>query len=112
MKSSRYMKVAALMLLATTSFSQSGQNLKLWFDKPANYWEEALPIGNGRIAAMVFGNPTQERLQINEGTFWAGSPGSNENPKGIADYTKVQQLIFEGKYKEAKEFAQQCLIAH
>jgi alpha-L-fucosidase 2 len=111
MKLPRYIKVIAFMLLATTCFSQSAQNLKLWFDKPANYWEEALPIGNGRIAAMMFGNPAQERLQINEGTFWAGSPGSNENPKGKEDYPKVQQLIFEGKYKEATDLAQQSLIA-
>ena len=100
-----------IVFISITGFSQSHQNLKLWFEKPANNWEEALPIGNGRIAAMVFGNPYRERFQINEGTFWSGSPGSNENPKGLANYSKVQQLIFDGKYKEATELAQQSLIA-
>jgi len=100
-----------LIHISKTSFTQSQENLKMWFDKPASIWEEALPIGNGRIAAMVFGNPYRERLQINEATFWSGSPGSNENPKALEDFRKVQKLIFEGKYKQATELAQQSIIA-
>ena len=52
-----------------------GQNIyRIWYDKPASYWEEALPVGNGRIAAMVFGNPQLEQIQLNEETVSAGSP--------------------------------------
>ena len=107
----KLLSLIAVVFISTTGFSKSHQNLKLWFEKPADHWEEALPIGNGRIAAMVFGNPYRERFQINEGTFWSGDPGSNENPKGLVNYAKVQQLIFDGKYKEATELAQQSLIA-
>ena len=52
-----------------------GQNIyRIWYDKPASYWEEALPVGNGRIAAMVFGDPQLEQIQLNEETVSAGSP--------------------------------------
>ena len=57
-----------------------GQNIyRIWYDKPASYWEEALPVGNGRIAAMVFGNPQLEQIQLNEETVSAGSPYQNYN---------------------------------
>jgi alpha-L-fucosidase 2 len=92
-------------------FAQQNSNLKLWYNKPATEWVEALPLGNGHIAAMVFGNPYRERLQINEGTFWAGGPSSNENPLALESVPKIQQLIFEGKYKEASDLAQQTMIA-
>jgi alpha-L-fucosidase 2 len=91
--------------------AQQNSELKLWYDKPANEWVEALPVGNGHIAAMVFGNPYRERLQINEGTFWSGGPSSNENPLALESVPKIQQLIFEGKYKEASDLAQQTMIA-
>jgi alpha-L-fucosidase 2 len=52
--------------------AQQGGKLKMWYNKPASYWNEALPIGNGRIAAMVFGGPANEIIQLNEGTFWSG----------------------------------------
>jgi alpha-L-fucosidase 2 len=92
-------------------FAQPNNQLKLWYDKPAKEWVEALPLGNGRIAAMVFGNPYRERLQINEGTFWAGGPSSNENPLALENVPQIQQLIFEGKYKEASDLAQKSMIA-
>jgi len=110
-KTNIYFLLIVFLLISNACFSQSQENLKMWFDKPASSWEEALPIGNGRIAAMIFGNPSRERIQINEATFWSGSPGSNENPKALVNYRKVQKLIFEGKYKEATELAEQSIIA-
>ncbi|WMI66212.1 glycoside hydrolase family 95 protein [Aestuariibaculum sp. YM273] len=84
----------------------SGQNeLKLWYDKPAEIWNEALPLGNGRLGAMVFGDPAVERLQLNEETIWAGSPNSNAHEKALVALPKVRQLIFEGRYKEAQDLA-------
>ena len=58
------------------------QDLKLWYSRPAEHWTDALPIGNSRMGAMVFGGVEQETLQLNEETFWAGGPHNNLNPKG------------------------------
>src|SRR6478735_4611520 len=89
----------------------NAQSLRLWYDKPAVEWEEAMPIGNGRLGAMVFGGTTLERLQLNEDSFWAGSPHDNNNPKGKEVLKEVQQLIFEGKYAEAQSLAAKGLVA-
>ncbi|PTB97306.1 hypothetical protein C9994_03480 [Marivirga lumbricoides] len=89
------------LLSASTSFSQKNE-LKLWYDRPADNWNEALPIGNGRLGAMVFGDPEEEHLQLNEETIWAGEPGNNI-PDGFKELLpEVRALIFEGKYKEAE----------
>jgi len=101
----------AFLIASTVCFSQNPDNLKLKFDQPATFWEEAVPIGNGRIAAMVFGNPYREQLQINEGTFWSGSPSENNNPKSLLDHKEIQKLIFEGKYKEALDLSELSIIA-
>ena len=67
--------------------------------------EEALPIGNSRLGAMVFGSPSSERLQLNEETIWAGRPNNNANPEALEYLPKVRQLVWEGKYKEAQDLA-------
>ena len=82
---------------------QEDQTLKLWYDKPATQWVEALPLGNGRIGAMVFGDPVHELFQLNEETVWGGSPHNNTNPKAKDALPRIRQLIFEGKNKEAQE---------
>ena len=56
----------------------------LWYRRPATRWEEALPLGNGRLGAMVFGRVGQERLQLNEDTLWAGAPYTPDNPEALA----------------------------
>ena len=74
---------------------------RLWYDKPAQKWEEALPVGNGRLGAMVFGKNKEERIQLNEETYWTGGPYSTV-VKGGHDYLKeIQQKVFEGKFLEA-----------
>jgi alpha-L-fucosidase 2 len=73
----------------------------LWYDKPAAKWTEALPVGNGRLGAMVFGGISQERLQLNEGTVWAGGPYDPVNPEAKEALPQVRQLVNEGKYREA-----------
>jgi len=77
--------------------------LKLWYKEPAKKWVEALPVGNGRLGAMVFGDPQNETIQLNENTVWAGQPNRNDNPRAKVSLEKVRQLIFKGKYKEAEE---------
>ncbi|MDE7096353.1 MAG: glycoside hydrolase family 95 protein, partial [Muribaculaceae bacterium] len=57
-------------------------DLRLWYSAPAEAWVEALPVGNSRMGAMVFGGVDRERIQLNDETFWAGSPHNNNNPEG------------------------------
>ena len=87
----------------------AGENslLKLWYNQPAKQWVEALPVGNGRLGAMVFGNPSKEKIQLNENTVWAGQPYRNDNPDAKEALLKVRQLIFEGKYDEAQNLVNQ-----
>lgn len=73
----------------------------LWYDKPAKEWEEALPVGNGRLGAMVFGKHGEERIQLNEETLWSGGPYSTVVKGGAKVLPKIQKLIFEGKPLEA-----------
>lgn len=65
----------------------------MWYDKPAQYWEEALPLGNGRLGAMVYGNPAAEEIQLNEETVSAGSPYKNYNPEAKGALATIRQLI-------------------
>jgi len=76
---------------------------ELWYDEPAVLWTEALPLGSGRLGAMIFGNPAQERLQLNEETIWAGKPNNNANPEAREWIPKIRELVFAGKYKEAQD---------
>tara|TARA_R110002050_G_scaffold53118_2_gene120863 strand:- start:118409 stop:120883 length:2475 start_codon:yes stop_codon:yes gene_type:complete len=99
-----FCSLIAVLGIQTVS-SQSSHVLKLWYDEPAEIWNEALPIGNGRLGAMVFGDPAVERLQLNEETIWAGSPNSNAHTKALKALPKVRQLIFDGKYAEAQAMA-------
>jgi len=73
----------------------------LWYEKPASKWTEALPVGNGRLGAMVFGGIDQEHLQLNEGTLWAGGPYDPANTNSLAALPQVRELVFAGKYDEA-----------
>ncbi|MBN2423674.1 MAG: glycoside hydrolase N-terminal domain-containing protein, partial [Calditrichaceae bacterium] len=71
---------------------------------------EALPIGNGRLGAMVFGNPFKEKIQLNENTVWAGQPYRNDNPDAKEALPKVRQLIFDGKYNEAQDIVNDMIL--
>jgi alpha-L-fucosidase 2 len=75
----------------------------LWYDEPAAKWTEALPLGNGRLGAMVFGAVPKERLQLNEESLWAGEP-TDTYPEGFSkNFRQLQQLVLEGKISEARE---------
>ncbi len=73
----------------------------LWFDAPAAKWEEALPVGNGRLGAMVFGKHGEERIQLNEETYWSGGPYSTVTKGGYKVLPQIQKLVFEEKYLDA-----------
>jgi len=76
---------------------------KIVFDKPAGKWDEALPVGNGRLGGMVFGLPCTERIQLNEDSVWFGGPQQRINPSAKIKLPEIRRLIFEGKIKEAQE---------
>src|SRR5215218_9391894 len=103
---------ALLLFEAITSFSQSKQNLKLWYNQPAGRtWENALPIGNGRLGAMIYGNVEKETIQLNEHTVWSGSPNRNDNPLALDSLSVIRQLIFDGKQKDAERTADRVIIS-
>ena len=79
----------------------------LWYNKPAGQWTDALPVGNGRLGAMVFGGVESERIQLNEETLWDGGPleNNNNNPKALEALPKVQQLLFDDKNEAATQLA-------
>jgi alpha-L-fucosidase 2 len=79
------------------------QDLKLWYEKPAAEWVEALPVGNGRLAAMVFGGTENERIQLNEGTLWAGGPYDPSSPEALEALPEARRLIFAGQYRDAHD---------
>ncbi|GAB3808593.1 glycoside hydrolase family 95 protein [Spirosoma humi] len=94
-----------------TGFSQNPPALKLWYNKPADaVWENALPIGNGRLGAMIYGNVARETIQLNEHTVWSGGPNRNDNPNALAALPEVRQLIFDGKQKEAEQLANKSIL--
>lgn len=108
----KLLKTALAVLLCTTGICTNAQeNPVLWYDKPAQYWEEALPLGNGRLGAMVYGNPSREEIQLNEETVSAGSPYKNYNPEAKEALATIRQLIFEGKYPEAQQLAGEKILS-
>lgn len=85
-------------------------NLVLWYNNPAEQWTDALPVGNGRLGAMVFGGVEQERIQLNEESLWEGSYQDTNNPKALEALPKVQQLLFEDKNDEATKLAGETML--
>jgi alpha-L-fucosidase 2 len=82
----------------------------LFYRQPAREWVEALPIGNGRLGAMVFGGVPRERIQLNEDTFWSGGPYDPINEEALQYLPRVRQLLREGRYKEAQDLADEKLM--
>lgn len=95
------------MLLAVAALAVPS----LWYQQPAKTWNEALPIGNGRLAAMVFGGVNSERIQLNEETVWAGEKRSRLNPLAADAIPKIRKLLFEGRIKEAEDLADKTMIS-
>ena len=110
MKKSLLFWILALPLLIDCA-AQDEPLLKLWYVSPAKQWTEALPVGNGRLGAMVFGDPCNEVIQLNENTVWAGQPNRNDNPDAKGALPEVRKLIFEGKYKEAQDLVNRTMIS-
>ncbi|HLG40563.1 MAG TPA: glycoside hydrolase family 95 protein, partial [Chitinophagaceae bacterium] len=100
------------LFAATVSFSQNSPGLKLWYNQPSgNTWENALPIGNGRLGAMIYGNVEKETIQLNEHTVWSGSPNRNDNPLALDSLPAIRKLIFDGRQKEAEQLANRVILS-
>ncbi len=95
----------SIILILSTQFL-TAQDLKLWYKQPAVKWTEALPLGNGRIGAMVFGGIAQDRIQFNEETLWTGEPRNYNRPGAYKYLDSIRQLLFAGKQKEAEALAE------
>ena len=100
------MRNIALITMFLFALSVRADNLKLWYKQPAQTWVEALPLGNSRMGAMVYGGMAREEIQLNEETFWAGSPYRNDNPKALESLDEIRALIFDQKNEEAQQLIQ------
>src|SRR5687768_7656435 len=97
---------AALMLQNVVQAQPSKKNvpLKLWYNKPAAAWEEALPLGNGKTGAMVFGGSGIEKFQLNDNTLWSGYPNPGNNPDAVKYLPLVRKAVDDGDYALAAKY--------
>jgi alpha-L-fucosidase 2 len=106
-------KVTPIIPALLLSFSHGvlhASDDKLWYQQPAQRWLEAMPVGNGRVGAMVFGGTQQERLALNESTLWSGAPSDkNVNPAGREHLAEVRRLLFAGEYARARQLCTNLL---
>lgn len=93
------------------TFGQN-KNLKLWYDHPGDFWNEALPVGNGRLGAMVFGKTTNELIQLNEETLWSGQPHDYSNKEAYKYLHELRQLINDGKNREAHRLGNEKFMSN
>src|SRR5215470_1667190 len=96
---------------ATTQSAPQVGAMTLWHAQPAPQWDHATPVGNGRLGAMVFGNTSRERIQLNEETLWSGGPRDTVNVEAMSEMGNVRRLLFEGKPREAIELADETMMA-
>ena len=116
--------IFSLAFVACTTQRYTDTDIKLWYKTPADatakdspdgwqddaHWLSALPLGNGSLGALVFGDVHQERIQLNEETMWSGSPQECNNPEAAKNLEKIKELLFQGKYKEATELTNNTQI--
>src|SRR6478735_9236294 len=102
---------AALGALPAHGEDGAADRQRLWYRQPATVWTEALPVGNGRLGAMVFGGTARERLQLNESSLWGGGPYDPVNPAARAALPEVRRLIAAGRYAEAQALANAEVMA-
>lgn len=100
-----------LLLLPGMGLKAQNSELKLWYNKASGKtWENALPVGNGFLAAMVYGNVEREQVQLNEGTVWSGGPYDNNYPQALDSLGEIRRLIFEGRHKDAERLADKVMF--
>ena len=100
----------SLLMSWTTMTAQDDNTQRLWYDKPASIWLEALPVGNGRLGGMVYGGAKEDEIQLNEDSFWSGGPHSNNSSSAANSLGRVRDLIFSGKEQDAENLINQQFI--
>ena len=103
-------RVLTIVLLAVTSIVATAQNHRLWYAKPASHWLEALPVGNSHLGAMIYGGTETEEIQLNEETFWSGSPHNNNSAESLDKLDEVRRLIFQGREREAEKLIDRYFV--
>ena len=98
--------------MADTSTEKIDPTTVLWYQQPADKWENAVPVGNGRLGAMVHGRIDREEIQFNEDTHWSGSPYSTVVKGGYKHLEEIQNLIFAGEYIEAHKLFGRYLMGN
>jgi alpha-L-fucosidase 2 len=111
MKRTKHLFLFMAIILKLMSVKANATDLKLWYDRPASVWNQALPIGNGRLGAMYFGDPSSDKLQLNEGTFWSGSPSRNDNNSAKGVLQTLRNLIFNGQYSNVENLINKSVTA-
>ncbi|MCG8322989.1 MAG: glycoside hydrolase family 95 protein [Cytophagales bacterium] len=100
-----------LFFSVSCTIQQEKAALRLWYDKPAETWTEALPVGNGRLGAMVFGTVAKEHIQFNEETLWTGRPNNYANQGAVKYLDDIRRLLFEGKQEEAHKLSMEKFMS-
>ncbi|MEO5922352.1 MAG: glycoside hydrolase family 95 protein [Bryobacteraceae bacterium] len=103
--------ISAFALFSGLCLGQTNTDWKLWYRQPAARWVEALPVGNGRLAAMVFGDPRKEHIQFNEDTVWSGEKRDRSNPEAPTSIPEIRRLLQEGHPAEAQKLADRTMIS-
>ena len=103
--------IAPLLPPPLIAKEMQGRENRLWYTRPADEWVQALPIGNGRMGAMVFGGIASERLQLNENSFFSGGPYNPVNPQARESLPRIRELVFAGKYAEAQALTEASVMA-
>lgn len=111
MKKIDYIRITWVMLITVWALPTLAQTNDLWYDRPAQHWVEALPLGNGRLGAMVYGGIESDTIQLNEDTFWSGSPYNNVNPKALAALPEIRAALDQGDYQKAQFLAMHHITA-
>lgn len=104
----RQLVLAAPILL--TNLTLAGDDLTIWHRQPATQWNEATPVGNGRLGAMMHGQIRTERIQLNEDSLWSGAPQNADNPTALEKLPEIRRLLFQNKYTEAQQLAEKHLV--
>jgi alpha-L-fucosidase 2 len=105
MKATLTFTICALLGAAGICSTKVSQDMVLWYRQPAIAWLQAMPIGNGMIGAMVFGGVPQERIALNESTFWSGRPHNYDDPNAVKYIGQIRDLVFADKFQEAEKLA-------
>lgn len=103
MKSLCLLLTCALLVNVNVGAAATSSDMLLWYRQPAKIWLEAMPMGNGRMGAMVFGGVEKERIALNEGTFWSGRPHDYDDPDALKYFPQIRDLVFAAKFQEAEK---------